>query len=133
MIDIELDVFAALANPLREAFPGIYVTGEYVRKPPSFPHVSIEERDNSTTTSYQTSADQEGYATVMYEVNVYSNKTGKKKMECKAILKRVDAIMFALNFTRISCVPVPNMEDATIYRITARYRAVTDGKLIYRR
>lgn len=133
MIDVELDVFAALANPLREAFPGIYVTGEYVRKPPSFPHVSIEERDNSTTTSYQTSADQEGYATVMYEVNVYSNKTSKKKMECKTILKMIDTLMSGLNFTRIACAPVPNMEDATLYRITARYRAVTDGKTMYRR
>lgn len=133
MIDVESEVFSAIAGPLREAFPGIYLTGEYIRQPPSFPHVSIEERDNSVETSLQTSAGVESYAELLVEVNVYSNKTAGKKTECKAILKLVDDLMFKMNFTRISCFPVPNMEDASIYRMTARYRAVTDGKTMYRR
>lgn len=133
MIDVESEVFTKVAGTLRETFPGVSLTGEYVRKPPSFPHVSIEVQDSSVETAYQTSADAECYSAVLVEVNVYSNKTSGKKMECKAILKLVDDLMFRLNFTRISCSPVPNMEDASIYRMTARYRAVTDGKTMYRR
>lgn len=133
MIDVESEVFTKVAGTLRETFSGVSLTGEYVRQPPSFPHVSIEVQDSSVETAYQTSADAECYSAVLVEVNVYSNKTSGKKMECKAILKLVDDLMFRLNFTRISCSPVPNMEDASIYRMTARYRAVTDGKTMYRR
>ena len=36
-----------------------------------------------------------------------------------------------MNFTRESLIPVP-MEDSGYYRLTARYRAKTDGKTLYR-
>ena len=34
---------------------------------------------------------------------------------------------------RISLSPVPNMKNATIYRLVARYKAETDGTNLYRR
>lgn len=68
----------------------------------------------------------------MYEINVYSNKVGTKKSEAKAIMQLIDGMMYERNFTRIALTPVPNLEDATIYRLTARYRAETDGTNIYR-
>ena len=57
-----------------------------------------------------------------------------KKQECKKLMKTADTILSALNLTRVFCRPTPNLEDSTIYRITARYRAVVDKKNnIYRR
>lgn len=44
----------------------------------------------------------------------------------------INEMMYSMNFTRIAMTPIPNLEDATIYRITARYRAETDGEYIYR-
>jgi hypothetical protein len=70
----------------------------------------------------------------MYEVNVYSNKVTGKKSECKAIIALIDREMLALGFVRSTLTPVPNMNDSTIYRMVARYRAtVSSDNKIYRR
>lgn len=130
--DIESLVFTPIAQAVRDEFSGANVTGEYVRNPSTFPHVSIVESDNYTTISHRDSGAEEKYATIMYEVNVYSNKTSGKKSECRAILSLIDQMMYERNLIRIAMTPVPNLEDATIYRLTARYRAETDGTNIYR-
>ena len=75
----------------------------------------------------------ERFATLMYEVNVYSDKASGKKTECRSIMKVVDDMMYQRNFRRISLSPIPNMENATIYRLVARYVAITDGTTMYRR
>ena len=48
MIDIENDVFSEVAKKVREKFSDIFVTGEYVKSPSSFPCVSLVEIDNAT-------------------------------------------------------------------------------------
>lgn len=132
MIDIESWVYDPIAKALRTEFSGINVTSEYVRAPSAFPHVSVIENDNYTAINELDTSETERFATVMYEVNVYSNKASGKKSEARAILKKIDEMMYARNFTRIAMNPVPNMEESTIYRLTARYRAETDGNNIYR-
>ena len=47
MIDIENEVFNRVATRVREQFPDIFMTGEYVNSPSSFPAVSLVEQDNS--------------------------------------------------------------------------------------
>jgi hypothetical protein len=70
----------------------------------------------------------------MYEVNVYSNKTKGKKSECKAIAALIDNELATLGFSRTMLQPIPNMDDATIYRMTGRYTAViSKDKKLYRR
>lgn len=134
MIDIENEIFNELARQVREKFPSIYMTGEYVKSPPTFPCVSIVEVDNSTFRATRTSESKENHVAVMYEVNVYSNKTKGKKAECKEIIAFIDEILTRLNFTRIMLEPIPNQDDATIYRMLGRYRAiVSKNKTIYRR
>ena len=134
MINIENDVFSIVSTKVRESFPDIYMSGEYVKSPPTFPATSLVEMDNTVTTETQTSGENENHASVMYEVNTYSNKIRGKKAECKEIMSVIDNEMLSLGFTRIMMQPVPNMDDATIYRITARYRAVVSkDKTIYRR
>ena len=133
MIDIEKEIYTPIATALRASFPGINVSGDYVKAPSEFPHVSIVESDNYTTLTTRYNSDAEKFATLMYEVNVYSNKGVKRKSECKEIMAVIDDAMYRMNFTRISLAPIPNMEDATIYRMTARYRAETDGENLYRR
>lgn len=133
MIDIESQVYTPIATALRAAFPTITVSGEYIKAPSSFPYASVVEQDNYTTSEHLDSGNQERFATIMYEVNVYSDKSTGKKTECRSIMKVIDDLMYAQNFTRISLSPVPNLENATIYRLVARYRAETDGTLLYRR
>lgn len=134
MIDIENAVFNAVVTKVREQFPNIYMVGEYVKSPSSFPAVSLVEMDNSTRTDTIDSGSNENHANVMYEVNVYSNKTTGKKSECKTIIALIDQEMLALGFARATLTPVPNMNDSTIYRMVGRYRAtVSSNNEIYRR
>lgn len=134
MIDIENEVFDRVATRVREQFPDIFMAGEYVNSPSSFPAVSLVEMDNSVRESTIDSGSNENHANVMYEVNVYSNKTVGKKTECKSIIALIDKEMTDMGFVRSTLTPVPNEYDSTIYRMVGRYRAVvsTDNKIFRR-
>lgn len=133
MIDVEAKIYTPVAAALRAAFQGIEVSGDYSKIPSVFPFVSMVEADNFTSTNRLDTGDSEKFVTLMYEINVYSNRGEGKKSECKAIMQVIDEIMYRMNFTRIALAPVPNLSKPTIYRMTARYRAETDGTNLYRR
>ena len=134
MVDIEREIFSIIAKALREKYPDVYVVSEYVKSPSKFPCVSIIESDNSVYNRTQTSGSLENHVEVMYEVNIYSNKTSGKKSECKAIASLLDNEFATLGFSRTMLQPIPNMDDATIYRMVGRYEAVVSkDKVIYRR
>ena len=122
MISPENFVFDAVADELREQFPGIYVAGDYVDVPTRFPAVLTRMRTLNI----------ENAVTLMYETNVYSNLSSGKKAEAKKIQAVVDEAFAQLGFTRLMCSPEPNLQDAKIYRIYARYQGVdmpeTDGE-----
>ena len=134
MINIENIVFDRVVARVRERFPDIFMTGEYVNSPPSFPAASLVEMDNSTHIETIDSGSNENHVNVMYEANVYSNKTYGKKTECREILALIDEEMLMMGFARVTLTPVPNENDSTIYRMVARYSAVVSSKHeIYRR
>ena len=134
MIDIENPVFDRVASRVREQFPGIFMTGEYVSSPPSLPAASGMEMDNSVREDTIDSGSNENHANVMYEWNCYSNKATGKKSECKKIMALIDEEMLAMGFARVALTPVPNEYDSTIYRMVVRYRAtVSSNHKIYRR
>lgn len=134
MIDVETEVFSIISTKVREEYAGIFITGEYVKSPPSFPCVSLLEADNAIYRSTRTTDSMENHAELLYEVNVYSNKTKGKKAECKEIASLIDSELARLGFTRTMLNPIPNEEDATIYRMVGRYKAiVSTNKTIYRR
>ena len=131
MIDLENDIFDYVAKALRAAHSGIDVAAEYVEVPAKFPHVSIVESDNRVLQRMRTE-NIENAASVMYEVNIYSSKPGVKKSEAKAIANTVDTAFSGIGFTRSFREQIPNLRDATIYRIVCRYEAVIDKNyLIY--
>lgn len=134
MIDCENEIFSKIAESVRTAYPTVFMSGEYVRTPPKFPFVSLVEMSNTAYDRTQSSGGLENHASLMYEVNVYSNKKSGKKSECKAIAALIDDEMAALGFSRTMLQPIPNMDDATIYRMTGRYTAViSKDKKLYRR
>ena len=134
MIDIESEVFDTVSEKVRAEYPQIFITGEYVKSPPSFPCVSLMEADNQSYRQSQTTDSMENHASLLYEVNIYSNKTKGKKAECKAIAAIIDNELARLGFTRSMLNPIPNEEDATIYRMVGRYKAiVSKNNVIYRR
>lgn len=132
MIDIENDVFNAVATALREEYTGITVVGEYVETPARFPAVTLVEADNRVARSWRTCEKMENAVNVMYELNVYSNKSSGKKAEAKKIVSTADEVMASLGFMRDFREQVPNLKDSTIYRIVCRYSGMVipndDGK-----
>ncbi len=134
MIDVESELFSTIQSAVRVEYPTLFMTSEYVKTPSSFPCVSLVEVDNTTLRSTQSSTEQENHVTVMYELNVYSNKTKGKKAECKEIVAFIDNLLMNRNFTRTMLEPVPNQDSATIYRMLGRYRAIVSrDKVVYRR
>lgn len=126
MIDAENIIFSRIANTLRTAYPGIFVRSEFTDIPARFPAVTIIESDNSVL-SKQSTLNIENAASLMYEVNVYSNLSTGKKQQAKAIMAAIDDEFAKMNFVRTMCNPVSNLQDATIYRMVARYNAVIDN------
>lgn len=132
-MSIENEIITRISEVVRAKYPKASISSEYIKAPSSFPHISIIEQDNFTAEEYMDSGDKEKITNIMYEVSVYSNNIKDKKGECKNIVDIINRTMYSLNFIRTSLTPVPNMENATIYRMVGRYNAATDGKKIYRR
>ena len=126
--DYENEIFTAVATALRAAYDGIFVTGEYTPTPARFPAVSLVEMDNSTYERTLDSSDAEHHASLMYQVDCYSNLSSGKKSQCKSIMATIDALMLSMGFVRTSRTPMdmPNAETS-IYRMTSRYKAVIDN------
>ena len=134
MIDVESSIFDNIAKAVRAEYPKIFIAGEYVKVPSKFPCVTLMEMDNQSYQRTEDSGSGENHVSVMYEVNVYSNKSVGKKSECKAIAALIDEQMLALGFARTMLQPIPNLDDATIYRMVGRYSAIiSKDKAIYRR
>lgn len=134
MIDLETEIFNEVASAVRSEYPNTFITGEYVRTPPSFPCISVEERSNTPYRNTQNSSSLENHVVLMYEINVYSNRRSERKAECRQLIEIVDNTFSKLGFNRSMLNSIPNLEDATIYRVTARYEAIADqNHVIYRR
>ena len=133
MNTIENDVFTAVYNRIQSVYGAntVYVTGEYTPTPPSFPCVFVFESDNSNIGF--DGCNHEIVTGVMYTVEVYSNKQNGKKTEAKDIMTTVDSVLTPLGFTRTMMQQIPNLSDATIFRLTARYSASVINNTIYRR
>ncbi len=123
MIDVENLVVDTITKAVQAVYTGVLVESDYNDTPSSFPFVSVIEMDNYTYKKTQDDELQEHHAHLMYEVNVYSNKTKGKKSEAKKIMDTIDKTFQNIKFTRIIKQPIPN-KDRSIYRIVARYEAV---------
>lgn len=96
--------------------------------------MSISEISNLSYSRTANSSTSENHVVVVYEINIFSNKTNFKKSECKSITKSIDEQLLGLGFTRIMCEPIPNIENPSVYRVVARYKAVVGSNdCIYRR
>ena len=120
---MESTIFNRIADVFSASYPQGSRYGEPVDTPAAFPCLTVMEADNYSYENSFTASPQEQDTWLVYDVNVYSNKTSGAKQECKAILNLVDQEMQNMYFTRVFCNQTKN-QDNRIYRMTARYRAV---------
>ena len=123
MIDIENDVIELVTQTVLTAYPDADVSGQYAEFPAKFPAVTVVEADSYTNRRMRTFDSVEYADSVMYEINVYSAKSGGKKSEAKAIVDLIDGAMLQNGFTRTMKSQVPNTANKNIYRIVSRYTA----------
>ena len=134
MIDAESAIFDKVASRFSQSYPDGSCYSELVDTPAKFPRAwLLIEEDNATYEGSLDASHREHNATLLYSVNIYSNKISGAKQECKAIMELVDREMQNLGFTRVFCNQMKNA-DIRIYRVAARYRGViSEDYRIYRR
>lgn len=131
MIDIENEIFTRVHDELIAQFPTLTMDSKPAYNPSKFPFVILYEYDNQTYRNAEDSGSRENAVRVTYIAEVYSNRHGMSKSECKDIMSVLDNYMISLGFMRTLLTPL-NMQDTTIYRLHAEYRAVVDkNKVIY--
>ena len=133
MIDKENEVYTRVNEQVMSRFPNVNMDSAYIPSPSDFPHVTLYLSDSYTPQNREDNSLKPKFAVTTFEVNIYSNKHAGKKQECKEILEVIDDTMHSMNFRRIVMTPVPNLNDASIYRITARYQGEASETTFYRR
>lgn len=133
MINKRNEVFTRVKNFVLANRTDVYITSEYVNTPRTFPHISIEQTDSYTPLERETNSSVEKYAVITFTINVYSNKENGKIEECYKLMELVDTAFRGLNFRRLSLTVIPNLDNASIGRLTARYQVEADENGFYRR
>lgn len=134
MIDVENRVYTFVSNFINENYGIISKSSEYSNTPSSFPHVSIVEEDNILYENGIDSAEDENYARLTYEIDIYSNKASGRKDEAKQIASVIDTAFSKLGFNRIVKTYI---SESSVFRLILRYQAISpkdnDNLAFYRR
>lgn len=131
MIDKENEVYTLIKKAILKDFPKADVSSVYVPTVSVFPHISIVQTDSTENAQYTDSSNTEKLVTLNFQIDIYSNDKTKGKTECKKILTIVDDTLRRKNFRRTVLTPVPNQNDASIYRLTAQYTVNATKKYFY--
>lgn len=131
MNNIEVELFDLIARSVNAVYPGCKLLNQYARTAPAWPCVMFYEADNFS--GGMDGSNHEIASNVMYEVQVFSASEGDNKSEAVAIMGLIDSILTPKGFRRTSLTPAENYEDATVFRLVARYNASIQNNTIYRR
>jgi hypothetical protein len=132
MINAENIMFTRVSDRLEASFPDIFVTGDIIPSPSSFPAVSLVQEQNFP---YSKSMDEntENHVIAIYEANVYSNLSKGRKSQAYTIARIIDDVFQETGFVRIELKPVPNFADKMIYRLVVRWKGVHNDRWVFRK
>lgn len=128
MIDIYDRVFAYIYEAVKKLNAEAEVYDAFTQIPAKFPCVTVQELNNTTTASIIGTRNKEKFARISYQIDVFSNANTGRRRECTELMGAISDALVMLNFQRVSMNPVPNYNDADIYRITARFEVIADDK-----
>lgn len=137
MIDIENLVFNTVFDGVHAVKSTIDAQKGYNEQTAAYPCIVVRETNNVPLERTNTDDCAENYTRVTYQVDVYSDKEGTARSECRELLGIVDDIMQSMKFRRTHMSEPLNIKR-TIYRQYARYTvivrkgitttAIVDGK-----
>lgn len=132
MINDEALVFQTVAEALRTAYSGIFVTGEEISSmPPKFPAVTVVQTKNEILTAHSSFDRLERVAGVSYKIEVFSNlqDSHQRFEQAREIGELISDTMLEMAYIRTFCKPVPNAA-ATISRRVLRFLKTTLTEVI---
>ena len=131
MIDKENEVYTAVYNAVKAEYPNAYVDSSYQPDPAGFPHVAFFMMDVYAPREALDSTLHPAYVSMMFEAQVYTNQTSGKKTTAKKIMNIIIDTMAEMNMRVITNSPIQNLNDSSIYRMTARFEGNADSDNFY--
>lgn len=123
MIDVENLVFDTVYSGFATQKPGVEVNKGFIEETAVFPCVVVRETNNVPVKSMNTDDCAENFTRVTYQVDVYSDKDGTARSECRELLKVADDIMQSMKFYRTHMSEPLNI-SRSIFRQYARYTVI---------
>ena len=101
MIDIENLVFDTVYNGVTTVHQNMNVCKGFIEESATFPCIVVREVNNVPVQTMNTDDCAENFTRVTYQIDIYSDKQGTQRSECRELLKLVDGIMQSMKFRRI--------------------------------
>lgn len=124
MIYVERQIMTEIDKRLKKDFPKqkILIGNDSINAKPIFPFVSVSQSDTYTTKKLIDLSGKTNGDDISITINVYSNKVTKAIEEIVSIIQSIEKVMNGFNFTAISTIPMPNMNNNSIHRWVIKYQ-----------
>ena len=130
MIDAETEIYDAVVEYVEDHYPElagkINWFNDYVQTAEVFPAVTLVERENRTHQQAQTNENVEEMAVLDYEANIYTNTMENRKQDARLIALAIDEAFQHLKFRRRMLSQIPNIGEASIFRMQGRWSVRID-------
>lgn len=138
MIDIfalQKEIQTSIFTPIHTAYNECAMLNAFTSAPPKFPCIVIVLSDNGTTTAMRDSSCDDNFHDITLTIDAYSNLVNGKKTQAEDMMNIVRGVLLPRNFRQVSCRPASDLNNATVYRLTATFTATVDNNnnIYYRR
>lgn len=129
MIDIEAKIFNDIYNAVTAQYPSADFATHYVNQPSSFPHIQVWDESNTVNRNGMNLSGDECFSNIVFHLELFDNMLdGEGKENVDSILAIIDPVMRMNGFRRTYNAPVPNFDDASVYRRVVRYSKIQPNK-----
>lgn len=125
MVDIEAKIFNEIYNAVTAEFPSADFATHYVNQPSAFPHVQVWDESNTVNREGMNLTGDECFSNIVFHFELFDNMlNGEGKDNVTKMLSLIDPVMRLNGFRRTYNAPVPNYDDASVYRRVVRYSKI---------
>ena len=124
---IEQEIQTLVLTAVLNDYSTCTITNATIAAPSKFPCLGVVLSDNGTTQSMRDSSGEDKFHDITLRVDAWSNKTNGKQGEAEGIMNTVRGVLLPLNFRQVNCRPTSDINNATVYRLTAEFTATVDA------
>lgn len=129
MTDIEAKIFNDIYDAVTAQYPSADFATHYVNQPSCFPHIQVWDESNTVSRRGMNLSGDECFSNIVFHLELFDNMLdGEGKENVDSILAIIDPVMRLNGFRRTYNAPVPNFDDASVYRRVVRYSKIQPNK-----